>query len=167
MFFFCKTQAIKLHFSQKYKELRCKTLGPISLICQDINQARNSVETQFAKNERVLASEHVKIGQDPPILIFLTVSLVLLLFLMQNQPNYQTVQAVWLGVCAQNLDFRVKFKPYFEHTQKIGHRWPQGAKFLDGKSQYHCKKLFYPLEITFYKKWEGPGLLAKKQARTL
>ena len=26
-------QAIKLHCSQKYKELKCKTLGPISLIC--------------------------------------------------------------------------------------------------------------------------------------
>ena len=44
----------------------------------------NLLKHSLLKNERVLASEHVKIGQHPPILIFLTTSLVLLLFLMQN-----------------------------------------------------------------------------------
>ena len=128
---------------------------------------QNLLKVNLPKNGRVLASEHVKIGQDHPNLIFLTTSLILLLFLMQNWPNYQTVQAVWLGVSAQNLNFRVKLKPYFEHTQKIGHQWPKGAQFLDGKSQYYSKNLFFTLDLTFYQKWEGPGLQAKKQARTL
>ena len=91
--FFCKT----------HKNIKCWNL---KLWDQLASYVRMSIRPEILlkhsllKNERVLASEHVKIGQDPLILIFLTTSLVLLLFLMQNWPNYQTFRPFGSGrVC--------------------------------------------------------------------